>query len=256
MTKIFFDDILTTLPDGCVLDVRMGLNWTVVVVEIDSGVRCGLASTLRGDHKHTGEPTIQRAGNLIGGSALDLAEMAKSNNPTRVSLGVATINALLPQYPDSWTDQNVEHVLASLGKERPVALIGHFPFVPRLRHQVQRLDVIDRFPLAGDHPESAAAELLPQAGVVAITGMTLLNGTLSYLLSLCSPEATVILLGPSTPLSPLMFEYGIDILAGSIVVDVKSVLAAVSQGANFRQIKTSGVRLVTVQKPGNLEIPG
>lgn len=179
---------------------------------------------------------------------MELARMAQGPDPTRVSLGMAAINAMLPQYPEAWTDRNVEEVLSSLGKDRPVALIGHFPFVPRLRQAVCHLDVIDRNPLPGDHPESAATEILPQAGVVAITGMTLLNGTLPGLLDLCAPQTTVLLMGPSTPLNPLMFEYGVDILGGSIVIDIDSVLLAVSQGANFRQVKTAGVRLVTMEK--------
>jgi uncharacterized protein (DUF4213/DUF364 family) len=247
MTMRFFDEIWPLLNEGTVHDVRIGLNWTAVVVETQDHKRCGLASTLKGSHEHTGEPTIPRAGKLIGSSAMDLARLAQGQDPTRTSLGVAAINAMLPQYPETWTDRNVEEVLSDLGKDKPVALIGHFPFVSRLRQVVCRLDVIDRNPLPGDYPESAAAEILPQAGVVAITGMTLLNGTLPYLLDLCTPKATVLLMGPSTPLSPLMFEYGINILGGSIVTDIEAVLLAVSQGANFRQVKSAGVRLVTME---------
>lgn len=248
MTMRFFDEIWPLLNEGTVCDVRIGLNWTAVVVETWDQKRCGLASTLKGSHGHTGEPTIPGAGELIGKPAMELARLARAQDPTRVSLGMAAINAMLPQYPETWTDRNVEDVLSSLGKDKPVALIGHFPFVPRLRQAVCRLDVIDRNPLPGDHPESAAIEILPQAGVVAITGMTLLNGSLSNLLDLVNPQATVLLMGPSTPLSPLMFEYGIDLLGGSIVTDIKPVLLAVSQGANFRQVKSAGVRLVTMEK--------
>ena len=246
----FWNDIKPLLVDGCILDIRMGLNWTAVVVEVEGEVRCGLASTLKGDHKHTGEATIPGAGGLIGGSALAAAAMIQSQIPPRVSLGMAVINALLERQPETWTDQNVEKVLVSLGKDRPIALVGHFPFVPRLRQVIDRFEVIDRYPLTGDHPESAAPDILPKAGVVAITGMTMLNGTFDSLMSLCSPEATVLLLGPSTPHSPVMFDYGVDILAGSIVTNIEAVLRAVSQGANFRQVKAAGVRLVTVARPG------
>jgi hypothetical protein len=45
-----------------------------------------------------------------------------------------------------------------------------------------------------------------------------------------------------------MFEYGIDMLGGSIVTDIDPVLRTVSQGGNFRQVKAAGVRLVTVEK--------
>jgi uncharacterized protein (DUF4213/DUF364 family) len=131
-----------------------------------------------------------------------------------------------------------------------VALIGHFPFVERLRTKVEQLTVLELTPLPGDVAVSAASDLLPQAQVVAITGMTLLNHTMDSLLKLCSPKALVILLGPSVPLSPIFFEWGVDILCGSIVTEIDSVMAAVRQGATFRQVHRAGVRLVTVTKPG------
>jgi uncharacterized protein (DUF4213/DUF364 family) len=57
-----------------------------------------------------------------------------------------------------------------------------------------------------------------------------------------------LVLGPSTPLSPILFDYGVDILSGSVVENLDAVLQAVSQGANFRQVHQQGVRLVTMQK--------
>jgi uncharacterized protein (DUF4213/DUF364 family) len=54
------------------------------------------------------------------------------------------------------------------------------------------------------------------------------------------------MLGPSTPLSPVLFDHGMDILSGSIVVDRDRVLDCISQGANFRQVR--GVRKVTMRR--------
>jgi hypothetical protein len=82
--------------------------------------------------------------------------------------------------------------------------------------------------------------------VVAITSTALINRTIEGLLALCRPDAYVLLLGPSTPLSPLMFEHGVDVLSGTLVDDVDSVLRLVGQGATFRQIHHHGVRLVTM----------
>jgi uncharacterized protein len=82
---------------------------------------------------------------------------------------------------------------------------------------------------------------------VAITGMTLINGTFESLAALPRPGAFVVVLGPSTPLSPLLFDYGIDAISGAIIMDIPAALAAVSQGANFRQIP--GKRLLTMARP-------
>ena len=79
--------------------------------------------------------------------------------------------------------------------------------------------------------------------------MSFLNRTYAGLLSLCRPQAQIILLGPSVPLSPLLFEQGVDMLSGSIVTNVDQVLAVVMQGGNFRQVHRAGVRLVTITRP-------
>jgi hypothetical protein len=63
------------------------------------------------------------------------------------------------------------------------------------------------------------------------------------MLDYCRPEATVMLLGPSTPLSPLLYDYGVDILSGTLVVDEAAVLRTVGQGASFRQVE--GTKLLT-----------
>jgi uncharacterized protein (DUF4213/DUF364 family) len=102
----------------------------------------------------------------------------------------------------------------------------------------------------GDLPAERAPEIIPQADVVAITGMTLVNGTFESLAALARPEAYVLLLGATTPLAPVLFEYGIDALSGTILFDIPAALMAVSQGANFRQIP--GKRLVTMQRASGL----
>jgi hypothetical protein len=179
-----------------------------------------------------------------------LAAFVKADSDVLKSVGAATINALLPEQPDSWVDLNAEDVIATHGANRSVALIGHFPFVERLSARVGQLDVMELNPQPGDLKSTKAVDILPEAQVVAITGMTLLNRTFENLLSLCSPKSLIILLGPSVPLSPLLFDMGVDILCGSIVTSIDPVLAAIRQGANFRQIHRAGVRLVTVTRPG------
>jgi hypothetical protein len=106
---------------------------------------------------------------------------------------------------------------------------------------------LEQRPAGEDLPAEAACDVIPRAQVVAITGTALLNHTFESLMGLCRPGALVLVLGPSTPLSPILFDYGVHILSGSVVEDVEAVLQAVSQGANFRQVHRHGVRLVTIQ---------
>jgi len=242
------DELLVTLPEGPVQDVRVGAFWTAVVIEAEGRRRCGLASTPRSDeHHYGGGPAVPNAGRLAERSARDLAGLARSERPMEAAIGVAAINALLPPSPELWADVNAEEIIARHGTRNNVALVGHFPFIPRLQEAVGTLWVLELQPGPGDLPSEAAPDVIPQADVVAITGTTLINHTLEGLLALCQPKALVLVLGPSTPLSPVLFDYGVHILSGAVVEDREAVLRAVSQGANFRQVHQQGVRLVTMQ---------
>ena len=108
---------------------------------------------------------------------------------------------------------------------------------------------MEQDPRGDDLPAEAAEELLPQADVIAITGTALINHTFDRLMAMRNPQALVLVLGPSTPLSPVLFEQGVHLLSGALVEDIESVLRAAGQGANFRQLHRQGVRLVTMQKP-------
>jgi len=97
--------------------------------------------------------------------------------------------------------------------------------------------------------EVDANDLIPQADVVGITGSAFTNHTIEHLLNLCGPRAYVIVLGDTVPLSPVLFDYGVDAVSGTIVIDHTLALRCISQGANFRQIK--GTRRLTIMKKKN-----
>ena len=127
-----------------------------------------------------------------------------------------------------------------------VALIGHFPFVAELRQVAKKLWVLEQHPQEGDFAEGEAKNLVPQADVIGITGSAFANHTIEHLLSLCRPEAYVIVLGGTAPLSPVLFDYGVDAISGTKVIDSEIVLRYVSQGATFRQMM--GIRLLTMMR--------
>ena len=234
------DELLDSLPVAPVpvRDVLVGAHWTVVC---SSGA--GMAATLMDDRPH-GRSRVREVGRLHEKPAQALAELARSTNPLEASIGLAAINSLLVVDESRAREINAAEVLAERGRGRNVAMIGHFPFADALRPQVGTLWIIELNPVEGDYPSEAAGDLLPQADVVAITGSTIVNHTLDGLLALCRPGSEIMVLGPSTPLSSVLFKHGVHILSGTRVMDEAAVLRTVAQGAGFRQVE--GVRLLTL----------
>ncbi|MEW6030253.1 MAG: DUF364 domain-containing protein [Chloroflexota bacterium] len=240
------DDLLNDLDvDAPVRSVLVGSHWTVVCSR-----HCGMAATLRAPHPH-GREQVREAGNLLMKSARELAELARSDELLEASIGVATLNSLLDVDESLAVEMNASEVLARRGRGKNVALVGHFPFIPQLRQSVGRLWVIEQHPAEDEYPAEAAGDLLPHADVVAITASALINHTLDSLLALCASTATVMILGPSTPLSPVLFDHGADIVSGTRVVDESAVLRTAGQGASFRQVE--GVKLLTFQREHETE---
>jgi uncharacterized protein (DUF4213/DUF364 family) len=220
-------------------DVIIGAHWTAVLTR-----RCGLASTMVDPHPHTG-PTVRYAGQLTEKKTNDLMHLARSENLMEASIGMATINSLIEIDADRCSEVNAFDLLAEQGTGKEVAVVGHFPFVPKLKEIARNLWIIEQRPHPGDIEADRAADILPRCQVVGITSTAFINHTLESLLALCR-DAFVMLLGPTTPLTPLLFDYGIDALSGTQVVDEARVVRHVTQGATFQQIHHAGVRLLTM----------
>jgi uncharacterized protein (DUF4213/DUF364 family) len=227
--------------DTSVKDIRQGIFHTGVLTRY-----CGLAATLPRDALKQEGPLVEEPGFLLNKTPRQLAQMVYSESILEAAIGMATVNSLLEVDLHSCTELNAAEVILQKGEGKKVAIVGHFPFLPRVREKAKALWVIEKNPREGDLNENEADRLIPQAEVVAITGTSLTNHTLEHLLELCHPKAYVLMLGDTVPLSPILFDYGVDALSGTRVMDSDLALRCVSQGANFRQIK--GTRRLTMFK--------
>ena len=235
-------DIINSIEgDASVQEVRIGAFWTAVVSR-----GCGLASTLVPGGNHHLNPPLKEAGRLVDKSALELARLADSPNTMEAGIGMAAINSLIQVDVGRCVELNAADFLVERGKGKRMTLVGHFPFVPRLRQAAGDLSVIEKRPQEGDLGERQAVEAISQADVVAITGSAFINGTMGHLLELTRPDSLVMVLGPTSPMSPVLFDYGVDVVSGTQVVDTATVLRYMSEGATFRQME--GVRLLTMIK--------
>jgi uncharacterized protein len=234
-------DLLRQLPeDAKVRSVTVGAHWTVVCSR-----HCGLASTVISDKPH-GHARVREVGRLHLKTARQLAEYAQSDDPLEASIGVAAINSLLEVNPASAAELNAADVLVEKGRGRKVALVGHFPFIAALRGAAAELWVLERHPSEGECPADMADKLIPLADVVAVTGTALINHTLDHLMGLARAEALLLVLGPSTPLSSVLFDHGASLLSGAIVVDEAAAQRTIAQGAVLPQVE--GLRLLTIAR--------
>jgi len=228
--------------DAPVVDIVRGIYWTAVVSRF-----CGLSSTMLRDCAHDHEDTEPVL--LTGRTAVELARLSLSADIGKASLGLAAINSLIPVDLSRCTEANAGHIIMEKGRDKNVSIIGHFPFVDDLRGVTKNLWVIEKWQKPGDYPAEAAQQYLPQSDVIAISSTTLINHTLEGLLPLCPNESFTMLLGPTTPMTDALFDYGIDMISGSLVIDRPLAMTCVKEGANFRQLKRSGaIRLLTMEK--------
>ncbi|MFB3853147.1 MAG: Rossmann-like domain-containing protein [Vicinamibacterales bacterium] len=225
------DDLLASLEgDSPVRSVNVGVHCTAVVSRAG-----GLAATAPWGASHTSHG-VRGAGELHLRTARELAACATSENTVEASIGIAAINSLLEVPRGARREVNGRTILMEKARGRRVALVGHFPFVAELREKAGTLWVLELRPGAGDYPADAAPVIVPEADILAVTGSALVNHTLDGLLALARPGAFVMLMGPSTPLSPVLFDHGVDVVAGAVIEDEARAIPALTQGASFRRL--------------------
>jgi uncharacterized protein (DUF4213/DUF364 family) len=236
------DDACNARP----LELRVGPFWTVVQTTLGTG----MASTATYELRPCNRFPIAAAGRLHELSAVELAGLSRSPSAPEASVGLATINSLISYPPEPVSKENAASIILKQGAGKHVAIIGHFPFSEWLVDEVGKLSVFERGARLkpGDLPAEKMDEILPTAEVVAVSATTLINHTLASVMSIVDPGAFVLMLGPSTPMTPLLFELGFDALCGTWISDPLPALRAASQGAVLKQID-SGRQLVAWREP-------
>lgn len=250
-----YDELIESIPaDIVVEDYNVAHNWTTVCAGGNLGVSLTVPSS--------GLPRTQP--DPVAGMALrDVAALAKSWNFIEASLGVAALNA----YYNTWdraaafpgfvkpastggdlasrTEKNAFFAFADELAGKKVAVIGHFPHIEKAVAPICELSILERFPSPGDYPDSACEYILPEQDYVFITGMTFMNKTLPRLLQICQ-KPRVSLVGPSVPLSPLLWGYGADNLSGFVCTEPEKVEGIARMGHQQEIFK--GGRMVSINR--------
>ena len=226
-----YDRLLAGIPeDITVEDYGIGVAWSFVRARGSVGV----ALTVR---QRAGHPDDHAP--IIGRPLREVAELVKSWHFLEASIGMAAINCWY-NHPeraealgllDSEKGQGGEafRVFGDAVRGKNVAVIGHFPYLERTLGPLCNLSILEREPQKGDYPDSASEYILPEQDYIFITGMTLTNKTLPRLLELCQ-NGKVCLVGPSAPLSEVLFDFGVSCVSGFTPVYPEKAMEALRRG--------------------------
>jgi hypothetical protein len=239
-----YDELIAAVPEESVVkDCLMGLNWTLIRSD---GV--GVAMTPR----ESGGVQLA-SGSISGMRTRDLAGWVKSWNFMEAAIGLAAINSALNasasvggRWGMDFAAQPSMDVFEALMDDftgKKVTVIGHFHDVERLA-DICDLTVLERCPRGNDLPDPACEYVLADQDIIVMTATTLINKTMPRLLQL-GRNARVVVCGPSTPLTPILFRHGIDLLGGLIVEDEPRAWRMVQEGIE-RGLMGSGARMVQI----------
>lgn len=205
--------------------ITLGPRW--IMVEGPRGA--GLAALPR--HPRELRP---RLGDLKRRSLRALAALTASWDPLETAVGVAALNAHYNRYDLDGRPGNGAHRFRHLDGQ--VVVIGAFPGVDGI---LPRCAVVEADPRPGAYPIAAMDALLPGCGGAIVNSSALVNRSLPRILRLAGSRP-IALVGPSTPMSTRLHDYGVETLGGFLVRDPDGLAAAVEAGAMPRDFTRFG----------------
>ncbi|MBA3009870.1 MAG: DUF364 domain-containing protein [Proteobacteria bacterium] len=234
--KKLVDSILSSIirPDAVVEEVIAGSKF----VAVRAGGRMGLSSLL-GARPREYEKNLEHQ--MMGKDVKQVAGLISRPSPFAISLGIAALNAGNAPDPNHVEPSGfpADDLIARLGKDKITGLVGEFPFTASLKNRVGRLYLFELRDVPGAVPRDQWESVLKRLDVFAVTGTALLTRKMAWFLSR-APQATVIILGPTTPFSPVLFSHGADYLCGSVVTDMEKVAQGIRAGLPFKMVKKNG----------------
>lgn len=171
---------------------------------------------------------------LAGKSLRDLAKLAQSWDPVETALGIAAINAHYNRYDFAGRSGNAADVFRAV-KGR-IVVVGAFPGIGEI---LPNGILVEANPRPGEYPTAAMDILLPDCAAAVINATTLVNRSLPRILR-TAPKRPVGMIGPGTPLTPRLHDYGLAVLGGFIATDANGLAKAIRAGAGSRDFGQFG----------------
>lgn len=215
-----YRDLTLGVAQDEVRQIVVGPRW--LMVEGPKGA--GLAYLPR-----SGKDLLARVPELRRQDLRQLAELSASWDPLEMAVGIAAINAHYNTFDlDAEMGNGADTFRHETGR---VVVVGAFPGLSDMLNNPQ---VIETEPRPGEYPTVAMDTLLPGCAAAVVASSTIINRTLPRILRLAQ-GSRVAVVGPATPLSPRLHQYGVEILGGLLVRDVFGLGDAIRAGAMPRE---------------------
>jgi len=221
--------------DEKISNIIMSPHWTLVT----SGAP-GLASTL-GCQPESGAALKET---ILRSRTPALLDLAFSDDLAEASVGIATLNSILSRYMEPG---KARRGMLPRARGKKVAVVGDFPFIDRLKELADDVWTISSGMGKGDYAAEEAQNVLHVADISIIAGAAVVDHSLERYLKWAEPSHTIVF-GPTTPLSPVLFDYGADQIGGIKIINEDRVATVVATGA--RDISDStGIAPIMLDAP-------
>ena len=207
------------------------------------------------------------SGRLRGRPVRDYLEDIFCDNVLRRTLGIAALNALSMAAwekapPRDYTVETGADAFDALDVSRypKTVVVGALvPMLKKLMAAGADFHVLEQDPRTLKErempyylPADRAAECVPEADLLVITGVTILNDTLPGLLQMAKPGAEILVTGPTASMLPdAFFRSGVTMLGGIQVTRPDELLDIISEGGSgYHFFGKSAERTVVRRKAG------
>lgn len=204
-------------PSPVIRDIRIYTNWVLVETE-----KWSLSTIFRGMPGLTDPAGMDTwMGDWLGKPGKESAlELLACRETIRRAVGMACLKSLLSVRSEVLPGNAITMVEGAASRV-PTCFIGYFKDAAMWREMGRPVDIVELYPRPGDIHWNDADDVLGRAGIVLMSGLTLVNDTLSAVIRR-TPSATLrIMMGPTVPPSQALFECGIDLLGVTLVNNVE-----------------------------------
>ncbi|MBQ2635490.1 MAG: DUF364 domain-containing protein [Methanobrevibacter sp.] len=200
------------------------------------------------------------SGKLSGVSVKQYLDDIFCDNVLRRTLGIAALNALSNLI---WENNDSEYEpemgidafdeIDVTKYEKTVVVGALIPMLKKLIANGNDFTILEQDPrtlkdreMKFYAPSEDAYKYVPDADLLVITGVTILNGTLSSLLEMAKPEAEILITGPTASMLPdVFFKNGVTMTGGIVVTKADELLDIISEaGSGYHFFGQSAERAI------------